>query len=395
MRSSGASDYMMRRFIVLMMLCVSLRSFAAAESTGYTNPAATKLLKLEHVSLILDSEEHGYEFAGFYAAEMLGYYQDVGLQLDFKSLEPGQNQADEVVSGRATYGIGSTWLLNARQKGKPVFVLATLFQHSPEVFVTLKSSGISSLDDFYGKNVYLPDQPDYLMAFLHKMALDPSVFHVAKEGNVNSLISGKIDVAGGYITELAYKLDQLNIPYRVFSPKDVGLDFYGDSLFTSETEFQYRPQRTKAFRTATLMGWQYAFQHPEEVIQYIHKRYNTSISLEELRYQAKVLNKYLESEETEPGYTYLKRWENIADHYKQLGLLAKDFSVDGFLYHSDQDKVDITEYHTSITMIIFLVIFFLVILAILVLLLLQLKYQHRKQLQLIDKLEKSEKTSDL
>ncbi len=352
---------------------------------------AVKDLGLEQVSLLLDSESHGYEFAGFYAAEMKGFYEEAGLQVEFRAAKSDVNLADEVVSGRATYGIGSTWLLNARQKGKPVFVLATLFQHSPEVFVTLKSSGIKSLDDFYGKRIYLPSQPDYLMAYLHKMAIDPSVFATVSDYHgVDDLISGKVDVVGGYITDITYKLEQLKIPYRVFLPVDAGLDFYGDSLFTSESEFLYHPQRSKAFREATIKGWQYAFQHPEEVIAYISQYYAPKLSLDELRYQARILNKYLGSEETEPGYIYKKRWELIAENYKTLGLLAKDFSIDGLLYRVDQDKVDIEEYHTSITMIIFLIIFFLVISAILVVLLLKLKYQQKQQMMLYEKLEKSE-----
>ncbi len=57
----------------------------------------------------------------------------------------------------------------------------------------------------------------------------------------------------------------------VFSPRSVGIDFYGDNLFTSAAELRKNPARVKAFREASLKGWAYAMEHPEEIAELICK----------------------------------------------------------------------------------------------------------------------------
>ena len=47
----------------------------------------------------------------------------------------------EVVSERADFGIGNSGLLIDRLAGKPVVVLATIFQHSPLVLLTRREQG--------------------------------------------------------------------------------------------------------------------------------------------------------------------------------------------------------------------------------------------------------------
>src|SRR5690606_706939 len=52
-------------------------------------------------------------------------------------------------------------------------------------------------------------------------------------------------------------------------PSDYGVDFYGDILFTSEYETINNPERVEKFKKASLKGWEYALQHPQEIIDYI------------------------------------------------------------------------------------------------------------------------------
>ena len=74
---------------------------------------------------------HQFQFAGYYAAKVKGYYQEAGLDVRIMDSKPGMDVVNEVVSGRAQYGVGNSSLLLARQQGKPVVALAAIFQHSP------------------------------------------------------------------------------------------------------------------------------------------------------------------------------------------------------------------------------------------------------------------------
>ena len=57
------------------------------------------------------------------------------------------------------------------------------------------------------------------------------------------------------------------VPYHLYSPRAAGIDFYGDNLFALQPLLAAQPEMVKAFREASLRGWQYAMSHPGEVIE--------------------------------------------------------------------------------------------------------------------------------
>ena len=98
---------------------------------------------------------HAFQFAGYYAAVEKGYYKEAGLAVQLKDARPGLDVVDEVVSGRADFGIGNSGLLIDRLAGKPVVVLATIFQHSPLVLLTRRELAVPSVHDLIGRRVML------------------------------------------------------------------------------------------------------------------------------------------------------------------------------------------------------------------------------------------------
>ena len=80
---------------------------------------------------------HQFQFAGYYVAEELGYYNEIGLDVKFVQGKPGINPVEEVVSGRAHFGIDNSGLVWARSEGKPVKAVAAIFQKSALRLITL------------------------------------------------------------------------------------------------------------------------------------------------------------------------------------------------------------------------------------------------------------------
>jgi ABC-type nitrate/sulfonate/bicarbonate transport system substrate-binding protein len=99
---------------------------------------------------------HQFQFAGYYAAIEKGFYTDEGLQVSLREFEPGKDRIAPVLEGKAQYGVGDPSLLKLRMQGKPVVVLAQIFQHSPSVLIARRESGIFSADELVGKRVMLP-----------------------------------------------------------------------------------------------------------------------------------------------------------------------------------------------------------------------------------------------
>ena len=84
-------------------------------------------LAAERVTLQL-KWQHQFQFAGYYAALEQGYYRDNGLDVALVEATPQTDVVDEVTAQRAQYGVGTSALLLERSHGKPVVVLAAIFQ---------------------------------------------------------------------------------------------------------------------------------------------------------------------------------------------------------------------------------------------------------------------------
>ena len=302
----------------LLGAAVSLRLFAA--------------LPLDHVTLQL-KWHHQFQFAGYYAAQDQGYYREAGLEVDIREGVPGINVVKEVVSGNAQFGVGTSALLLARQKGMPVVVLAAVFQHSPLVLMAKAGGGITSVQDLAGKRVMIEDSADELIAYLRKEGVpESSLTLVPHSFEAGDLISGKVACMSAYVTDEPFFLKNTHLETLVFSPRMGGIDFYGDNLFTTAREVKEHPARTRAFREASMRGWKYAMQHPEAITDLILSRYGEGRGRAYLLYEARQMVPLLQPGLVDLGYMYPGRWQHIVDTYAELGLLPRNFQLDGFLY---------------------------------------------------------------
>ena len=287
---------------------------------------------LESVTLQL-KWRHQFQFAGYYAAQAQGYYRDAGLDVKILEAEPATDAVAEVVAGRAQYGVGSSALLLSRQKGNPVVVLAVIFQHSPFIIMTRADRGINDVQDLAGKRLMLEPQANELIAYLRKEGLsEKSVTLLPHTFNPMDLIDGKVDAMSAYVTDEPFFLKHAHTDALEFTPRMGGIDFYGDNLFTSEAELKAHPARVKAFREASLRGWKYAMQHPEELISLILARYGPRRGHDYLAFEAQRMVTLVQPVLVEMGYMYPGRWQHIVDTYADLGLLPRDFKLEGFLY---------------------------------------------------------------
>jgi signal transduction histidine kinase/HPt (histidine-containing phosphotransfer) domain-containing protein/FixJ family two-component response regulator len=229
-------------------------------------------------------------------------------------------------------------LLRARD-GAPVVVLAAIFQHSPLVILAHEHSQIFTPHDLVGARVKMTSasRDAELLAMLAKEGVDLSALDLT-DGEVGQAdyFNPKIDALSAYVTNEPFYLRQRGERYRILWPKTYGIDFYGDSLFTSRRELKDRPDRVEAFLQASLAGWRYAMAHPEEIIALIHARWNPDKPLDHLRYEAETMYELIRPDLVDIGYMNPGRWEHIAETYIGLGLLPQDFSLEGILYQPDQ-----------------------------------------------------------
>jgi diguanylate cyclase (GGDEF)-like protein/PAS domain S-box-containing protein len=302
---------------------------------------------LEHVTLQL-RYTHQFQFAGYYAAVEQGYYRDAGLEVTIaEGSEPSQAERS-VLGGQAQYGTGSSTLLLERQAGRPLVVLAVIFQHSPSVILARHRNANPTIRDLAGKRVMLGpprnelDRSTEILAYLQKEGID--INGLALIGNTYQpadLISGKVDAMSAYSTNEPDYLERAGFAYDIFSPRAAGIDFYGDNLFTTEREVRSHPARVRAFRAASLRGWVYAMSHQEEIADLILNKYSRRHDRRHLLYEAHQMVPLVQPVLVEMGYMNPQRWRHIAGVYADLGMLPPNVAFGNFLYNADPG-VDLT-----------------------------------------------------
>ena len=279
--------------------------------------------------------KHQFQFAGYYAAQAQGYFAAEGLDVDIREVNSNLIPLDTVLSGKAQFGISDSSLVLARMQGKKPVVLATIFQHSPLVLLTLKSSGIINPLQLKGKRVMFSRDIDdaVLTAMFTEVGLSPSDYEqVPQSFQDDDLINGNIDAMSAYITNQAFALPQKNIPINIISPANYGIDFYGDMLFVEEHYFKNNQQQVLAFRRAAIKGWHYAINNQEEMVDWIIQNLAPKKSKEHLMNEAKTTARMIQSNIVDLGYFSTNRFIRIADTYKKLKLVDPNSSFSGISY---------------------------------------------------------------
>ena len=278
---------------------------------------------------------HQFQFAGYYAALHKGYYREKGLDVTIVAGAPDRRPVEEVLAGRAQYGEANSELLLHYLKGEPLVALAAIFQHSPSVLLTRTDSGIRTPQDLIGKRVMMvggSEDVDFL-AMLANEGVDPKKLRILPSSyDIHDLINGKTDVFNAYLTNEPYVLQEQHIEAHTIQPINYGVDFYSDVLFTTQYELRQHPERVKAFREASLRGWEYAMQHKQEIIELIEKHYHPEKSRAHLEFEAAAMESLIQPTLIPIGNINPGRFQRMADSLVQFKMVAAGRKLDDFIY---------------------------------------------------------------
>jgi len=281
---------------------------------------------------------HQFQFAGYYAAQAKGFYADAGLDVEIIERDLKVNPVDAVLAGKAEFGVTNSELLIHRAAGKPVVALAAIFQHSPLVLLTTKTTEISTPHDLIGKRVLMSTKTmdvELLGMFREERIPLSEIEVLDRFSRMEDYFDPSIDAVAAYVTNQPFYLDRERVPYTIMYPSTYGIDFYGDCLFTSEEQVAHYPHRTRAFLEASLKGWHYAMENPDEIINLILSKYPNDKSREHLRYEAKAISKLMLPGMIEIGHMNPGRWGHINAVFRELGIVNTDVDLKEFMYNPD------------------------------------------------------------
>lgn len=267
-------------FMPLITLLIMMSSLPGCVQPASPTPELTRIT----VQL---SWLHQAEFAGFYAADQLGYFAAEGLQISFVEGGPEVDFIGPVVGGGAQFGVAQPAdVILARASGKPTRSIAVIYRRSPIVFLALKSTGIRRPQDFVGQRIRSSLTLDQtLRAMMAKIDVNPDQYQIEYlPSEVELFASGDVPVWGGFINVFALDVQRAGYEINLIYPDDYGIHFYGDVLITTDDLIATDPDLVLRFTRAALKGWQHAVENPETTGAFVQKyQPNADVELENAR----------------------------------------------------------------------------------------------------------------
>lgn len=304
---------------------------------------------------------HKFQFAGYYAAQTQGYFEEEGYQVTLLEGGPETNHIHSLINNTSEYAVFSSESLNSLALNAPIVIVASIFQHAPEALITLKDNNVESLTDFRGKTLMLadPNISGHIASMLLKNGLHPGDYKkLDYDGDVRRLINGDVFAIYGYVSNEPFSIEQLGYEVDVFRPQDFNINFYGDSLVTSQSELDENPERVAAIRRAVIRGWSYAIKNTDEIIQHILSLPTENpapFNLEHQRFEANATIDLIDANQIPIGLSSPTRWAAMIDTYNQVNNGQAVFKPGTIYNEFHQDKQWVQYFFISLAIAIVLI----------------------------------------
>ena len=219
------------------------------------------------------------QFAGYYAAVAEGYYADEGLDVEIVPSGGDIVPQDALAAGEVDYAIA--WVpkvLGSIEQGAQITNVAQVFERSATLQVAFADSGIETVADLEGKKIgsWGYGNEWELFAGLNQAGVEDFEL-VTQAFDMLGLLGGDIDAAQAMTyNEYAQLLEtvdpetgELYTPedFTVIDWNDEGVAMLQDAIWADATrlaEDEDYQETTVKFLTASLKGWAYARDNPQE-----------------------------------------------------------------------------------------------------------------------------------
>src|SRR2546429_676362 len=216
--------------------------------------------------------------AGFAAAVAEGYYKDAGLDVTLVQGNGSGNTAQLVANGRAQLAYADAVAVSQLiAKGAPMKIIATIYQSNPNAVMALRKTGIKSVADLQGKKVGVPSassQTTMLPLLLKSNNLkesDITMIDMPVASMVPALLQGQVDAVLGSIDAYQIQAESQGAQLDVYKFADYGVPTVSTSIFASDSFLKENPDIVKKFIAASLKGWSFALDNPDQAIKDVKK----------------------------------------------------------------------------------------------------------------------------
>lgn len=276
------------------------------------------------------------QFAGLYVAAEKGFYEEEGIEVEI--LPGGDVSAEEQVENDiAQIGVAFYSSVLTYQEGGYDFInVFQTFRSSPQYLVAKKETGISSVADLKGKKVanWFGGRQYELYALAQLNGLDPEtdIEWIQQDFTMDQFRADEVDVASAMsyneyllLLEDGYSEDDL----FVFDMNKEGAALLEDCLFVKRSWAEEHKDLLVRFIRATIKGWNYTNENPEEAAQIVYEIGQSSTLEHQIAMTEKVLELVIPegSDASQIGYPDEKSIQQTIDLGLQAGLIREAIDI--------------------------------------------------------------------
>jgi len=307
-----------RTGITLLSLLLCMQSLVWAESVE--KPLDPLVLQLRWITQT--------QFAGYYVALDKGMYRKNGLDVIILPGGPNLKPAQSLREGLVDVSI--EWLPHAlvqREKGSDLVNIAQIFDRSGFTISCRKDHGIQNLEDLQGKRVgsWFVGDEEKVRALLRKKNIKVEFY--PQNFNLDELVSGKGDcISTMRYNEYLQLLDKGMQKEEIitFDFDALGMAMQEDGLYVTEQSLKQEgmEDRLVRFVAATIQGWRYTLEHPEEALEIVLDNDPTgALDEHHQRKMLKVVMTLLHSKREQLGQLTQSQYHKTVDQLLEGGVL--------------------------------------------------------------------------
>jgi NitT/TauT family transport system substrate-binding protein len=234
------------------------------------------------------------QFAGYYVAQEKGFYQEEGLDVTIKPGGPDIAPTQVIAGGGADVVV--EWMpaaLAARERGVPLVNVAQPFKRSGMMLTCLKDTGVETPEDLSGRTlgVWFFGNEYPFLSWMSQLGVptdgSEQGVEVLKQGfNVDPLLQRQADCISTMTYNEYWQVIDAGIEPEelvTFEYEDQGVATLEDGLYALEEDLEDPEFRDKLVRfvRASMKGWDYAAENPEEAAEIVLENDATGAQTEE------------------------------------------------------------------------------------------------------------------
>lgn len=273
------------------------------------------------------------EWAGYYAAQEQGFYEEAGLNVTIRPGGPDISAPQVVAAGQADLGTDAFGaVLSAIDQGAPLISVAQTSARPGYVMVSRTSSGIDSPADWAGKRIGSWSGDQKLYATMAKYGIDPDtdVTMVQQGFDMSQFLAGEIDLASAYSFNELGQVLAAGIPMEeldVYSFAADDTSVAEDNVFANTEFLAANRDEVSAFVTASLKGWAFCRDNPDQCVQQVVAQ-GTALDANFQTYQMNQMNQLIWPSVAGLGTIDQQWYQQSADLLHQYGVLSQQLTLD-------------------------------------------------------------------